>query len=92
MLSHQPPIPQPPASFDQVTSLPPKNASAPLAILTRGDRPFLYQKLAISNNCPHATDHNDSYPATLLKAALTVVGISSVAILGVGWLPMAHRD
>ena len=30
MLSHPPPNRQSPASFDQVTRLPPKNASAPL--------------------------------------------------------------
>ena len=62
------------------------------AILTRGDRPLLYHKLALSNAWWHAKNHNDLCPVTWSKAALFEVGFSAVAILGGGWLQSPASD
>ena len=62
------------------------------AILTRSDRPLLYHKLALSNACSHAKNHNDLCPVTWSKAASSEVGFSAVAILGGGWLQSPASD
>ena len=60
--------------------------------LARGDRPLLYDKLAISNTYSHAKNRNDLRPITLSKMSLPEVGFSAVAISGGGWLQSPASD
>ena len=66
------------------------------AVLACGDRPLLYDKLAISNTYSHAQNYKDPWSITWSKMTLPEVRFSAVDILGDGWLqsppPMAHLD
>ena len=62
------------------------------AVLARGDRQSLYDKLAISNTYSHAKNRNDLRPITLSKVPFPEVGFSAVAILGGGWLQSPASD
>ena len=62
------------------------------AVLSRGDWPLLYDKLAMSNTYSHAKNRNDLRPITLSKVSLHEVGFSAVAILGGGWLQSPTSD
>ena len=68
-VSHPPLNPQSPASFEQVTRLPPENASAPLDHSDALDEILLYHKLALFSTCSHAKNRNDPWPAIWSKAA-----------------------
>ena len=61
-------------------------------ILSRGDRPLLYDKLAISNTYSHAKNYKDPCSKTWSKGTLPEVGVSAVAILGGGWLQSPASD
>ena len=50
------------------------------ALLVCGDRPLLYDKLAISNTYSYANNRNDLRPITLSKVSLPEVGFPAVAI------------
>ena len=56
------------------------------ATLASGDRPLLYDKLAISNTCLHANNRDDPWPITWSNVALPKVGFSAVTILVGGWV------
>ena len=62
------------------------------AVLARGDRPLLYDKLAISYTYLHAKNCNDPRPITLSKMAYLESESSAVAILGGGWLQSPSSD
>ena len=92
MLSHPPPNRQSPASFDQVTRLPPKNASAPLGY-PDAQWPDIPAPLVIPIRYMFADkNRNDPWPATWSKAPSPGVGFSAVAILGGGWLQSPASD
>ena len=64
----------------------------PEAVLARGDRPLLYDKLAMSNTYSHAKNYKDLCSITWPKVTLPEVGFSTVAIFGGGWLQSPASD
>ena len=63
------------------------------AVLSRGDWPLLYDKLAMSNTDSHANNRNDLRPGyNIVKSVLASNGFSAVAILGGGWLQSPASD
>ena len=92
----------PPPKYAWCFSHPPLSVESPAsrrkmrmlreAVLARGDRQYLYDKLAISNTYSHAKNRNDLRPITLSKVPFPEVGFSAVAILGGGWLQSPASD
>ena len=62
------------------------------AVLARGARQLLCDKLAISDTYSHAINRNDLCLITLSKVSLSEVGFTAVAILGGGWLQSPASD
>ena len=92
MLSHPPPNRQSPASFDEVTRLPPKHASAPLGYPEAWWTDIPVPQVSPIDTCLHAKNHNDPCPATWWKAASPGGRFSAVAMLGGGWLQSPASD
>ena len=92
----------PPPKYAWCFSHPPLSVESPAsgreirvlreAVLARGDRQSLYDKLAISNTYSHTKKRNDLRPITLSKMPFPEVGFSAVAILGGGWLQSPASD
>ena len=88
MLSHPPPNRQSLASFDQVTRLPPKNASAPLGYPDVQWPDIPAPQVSPIRYMFACQKSQRSMP----KAASSGVGFSAVAILGGGWLQSPASD
>ena len=91
MLSHPPPNRQSPASFDQVTCLPPKNASAPLRYPDARWSDIPVPQVSPIRYMFACQKSQRSMPCNMVKVASPGVGFSAVAILGGWWFETPLR-